>query len=293
MMTALPPSTSSSAYRLKDFFLARQPILNRDKSLAAYELLFRGAAAGPAKVTDDLFATASVITHTSQLGLEYIIGDSWAFVNVDAAALLHDFIRFLPREAVVLEILETVEATDQIVSRVAQLCRAGYTFALDDVTTDSRDVQKLLPLVDVVKIDITDMPQSELIRLCTKFKAVNKKLLAEKVETLEQFQQCLQLGFDYFQGYYLAKPVVLTSQKPALPLDATMRLLIQKVIPWCMLSPSASIDDIERSIQLEPALKSMLLRLAGAPGGVRQALLTLGRQQLERWLTVLLYAEES
>jgi EAL and modified HD-GYP domain-containing signal transduction protein len=291
-MAAIAPDVSLHMQRAKEFFLGRQPILNRDQSLAAYELLFRTAAAGPANVTDDLYATASVIAHASELGMENVIGASRGYVNVDAAVLMSDIIQFLPKERVVLEILETVKATDRVLERVAALTHAGYIFALDDVTSDSADVRKLLPLIDIVKIDITDMKQSELFRLSSQFKAANKKLVAEKVENLAQFQNCLDLGFDYFQGYYFAKPDVLTGKKLSPSQMAIMQLLTQIVA-------EADTAEIERSIKQDASLSFTLLRLVNTPAAgvaqridsVGQALMVLGRRRLQHWLQILLYAQ--
>ena len=95
--------------RLKEFFLARQPILNRKQSLIAYELLFRDSHVGGARVTDDRFATASVIAHASELGLQNVIGNLRGFVNVDASVLMGDFVSFLPANQVVLEIFLSIE----------------------------------------------------------------------------------------------------------------------------------------------------------------------------------------
>jgi EAL and modified HD-GYP domain-containing signal transduction protein len=278
--------------RVKEFFLGRQPILNRDQSLAAYELLFRSAAEGPANVTDDLYATASVIAHASELGMENVIGASRGYVNVDAAVLMSDIIQFLPKERVVLEILETVKVTDRILARVKELTQAGYIFALDDVTSDSEDVKKLLPLIDIVKIDITGMQLRELLRLSTQFKTANKKLVAEKVENLAQFQNCLDLGFDYFQGYYFAKPDVLTGKKLSPSQMAIMQLLT-------LIVSEADSAEIERSIKQDASLGFTLLRLVNTPAvgvtqridSLGQALVVLGRRRLQRWLQILLYAE--
>jgi EAL and modified HD-GYP domain-containing signal transduction protein len=291
-MTALAPDVSFFAQRVKEFFLARQPILNREQSLVAYELLFRSGAVGPANVTDDLTATASVIAHASELGMENVIGVSRGYVNVDAAVLMSDIVHFLPKDKVVLEILETVKVTEQIVARVAELAQAGYMFALDDVTCDSDDIQKLLPLIDIVKVDVSCMSKSELFKLSAKFKGAKKKLLAEKVENLAQFQHCLDLGFDYFQGYYFAKPVVLTGKKLSPSQMTIMRLMAQ-------LDSEAESDEIERSIKQDASLSFTLLRLVNTPAvGVTQridtlgqALFVLGRRRLQRWLQVLLYAE--
>lgn len=279
--------------RIKEFFLARQPILNREQQLYAYELLFRSAAAGPASVTDDVAATAAVIAHASELGMENVIGASLAFINVNAAVLQSDFVQFLPRDTVVLEVLETVEADDALVARIRQLVRVGYRFALDDIVADSERLQRLLPLVDIIKVDITHLTASALESLTRNLKQAGKILLAEKVETLEQFQSCTDLGFDYFQGYYFAKPLVLTGKKLPPQQAALVRLLAQ-------LRPDAvDVDEIEASIKHDAALGLALLRLVNTPlagasqpiDSLGQALKVLGRRQLQRWLQILIYAE--
>ncbi|MGZ3239379.1 MAG: EAL and HDOD domain-containing protein [Burkholderiaceae bacterium] len=277
--------------QLKEFFLARQPILNRDQNLIAYELLFRGAAHGAANVIDDLSATASVMAHVSELGLENVVGDSLGFLNIDAAVLMSDFISFLPADKVILEILETVKVTPEILARVEELIKAGYTFALDDVIADSADIQQLLPLIQIIKIDIMGMDKGDLLSLSRQFKSTNKKMLAEKVETLEEFELCMQLGFDYFQGYYFAKPVILSGKKLT-PSQLSILQLINQIIA------DAETVEIERTIKTDASLGLNLLRLVNSPGigatqrieTLNQALLVLGRVQLQRWLQILLYA---
>lgn len=284
--------SAQHAPRIKTFFLARQPILNRDQQLYAYELLFRSAAAGPASVTDDVAATASVIAHASELGMENVIGASFAFINVNAAVLFSDFVHFLPRHMVVLEILETVDVDDALVARIEQLAEAGYRFALDDVVNDSERVLRLLPLVDIVKIDVTHLALSHLVSLSERVRLAGKKLLAEKVETLQEFNACMELGFDYFQGYYFAKPFVLSGKKLPPQQIALVRLMAQ-------LSSEVDVKELERSIKQDAALGLNLLRLVNAPvAGVTQridtlgqALHVLGRRQLQRWLQILIYAE--
>lgn len=282
----------SSVQRAKEFFLARQPILDRNQNLVAYELLFRTGNDGPANVTDDVYATASVIAHASELGLGNVIGALRGFINVDAAVLMSDFIRFLPKDKIVLEVLETVEATDEILARIAQLAKAGYVFALDDVVAESDNVRKLLPLIQIVKIDICELGDSDLRSLSERFIAAGKKLLAEKVENLDQFRTCLDLGFEYFQGYYFAKPFVLSGKKLSPSQMTIVRLMSQ-------IAQNADIADLERSIKQDAALALPLLRLANTPASgatqridsIGQALAVLGKRQLYRWLQILLYAE--
>lgn len=285
-------SSSLQSLRVREFFLARQPILDRNQALVGYELLFRNADTSTADVISDLSATAAVIAHASQLGMEKVVGDALGYLNVDAAVLMSDIFRFLPKEKVVLEIVETMKATPEILARVSDLVQQGFHFALDDVITDSDDVQQLLPLVDIIKFDLRDMPLSALLKLTPQFRLAKKKLLAEKVETRAQFETCLELGFDYFQGYYFAKPVILSGKKLSPSQLAIMQLMGQ-------LASNVDNGEIEASIKHDMPLCFNLLRLVNTPAigarqsihSVSQALLVLGRSQLQRWLQIMLYAE--
>ena len=277
--------------RAREFFLARQPILDRHQDLVGYELLFRRAAVGPANVVNDLAATATVIEHAAALGLENVIGDALAFVNVDEAMLMADIVHFLPADRVVLEILETVESSDALIRRVAELAAMGYAFALDDVITHAEHLAGLLPYVALIKIDLTGVPGSEIAGLAGRFRAAGKALLAEKVETIEQFETCLALGFSYFQGFYFAQPNILSGNKLA-PSQITLMHLVS------LIGGGASSEHIERVIKQDASLGLMLLRLVNAAGAggtdritsLGQALTRLGRRQLQRWVQILLYA---
>jgi len=286
------PQPAAHPPRIKEFFLARQPILTRSGDLYAYELLFRSAAAGPAAVTDDLAATAAVIAHAGELGMENVIGASFAFINVNAQVLFSDFVQFLPRETVVLEVLETVDVDDALIARVEQLATKGYRFALDDVVADSPRMRRLLPLVDIVKVDVNHLSSALLRDLAEHVKRSGRKLLAEKVETQAQFQSCMALGFDYFQGYYFARPLVLSGHKLPPAQADLMRLMAQ-------LSSDVDPAELEHTIKQDAALSLALLRLVKAmpnAGGqpvdtLGQALKILGRNRLRRWLQILIYAE--
>ncbi|RFP20170.1 EAL domain-containing protein [Duganella sp. BJB488] len=290
-MMIAPPTMSS---KLADnFFLARQPILNRGQRLVAYELLFRDARTrNEADVTDDAEATATVIAHASELGMEHVVGDQMAFVNVDAIGLMSDFIRFLPNDKVILEILETVKATPEILDRIRELKQAGFKFALDDVIGHSEDVQKFQPLCDVIKVDIKDMQAGTLPALARVLKNPRQKLLAEKVETIEEFQECMELGFEYFQGYYFARPVILSGKKISPSQRSVLHLLD-------LLNTDASSHEIERSVKHDALITLNLLRLVNTPAvgaryrinSVGHALMVLGRRQLKRWLQILLYVK--
>ncbi|WP_374363330.1 EAL and HDOD domain-containing protein [Pseudoduganella danionis] len=289
MLAPSPPE----ARPFDNFFLARQPILNRGQRLVAYELLFRdGRMRNDAQVTDDTAATATVIAHASELGLGQVVGEQMAFVNVDAAGLMSDFIRFLPPDKVILEILESVKATPELLDRIHELKRSGFRFALDDVISQTDDVRQLQPLCDVIKIDIHQMGLEQLPALARQFKNTRQKLLAEKVETMDEFQQCMDLGFEYFQGYYFARPMILSGKKISPSQRSVLHLLD-------LISNDAPSADIERSVKHDALITLNLLRLVNTPAvgarcrvnSVGHALMVLGRRQFRRWLQILLYVK--
>ncbi|WP_426338648.1 EAL and HDOD domain-containing protein [Pseudoduganella sp. S-14] len=276
------------------FFLARQPILNRSQRLVAYELLYRNAEVHEARVTDGTHATASVIAHASELGMEQVVGDQLAFVNVDTTGLMSDFIHFLPTDKVILEVLESVEPTPDVLKRVQDLKQAGYKFALDDVAGESDAVTALRPLMDVIKVDIKQIERGSLPALARNLRNPNQKLLAEKVETVEEFRECMDLGFEYFQGYYFARPVILSGKKITPSQLSIMHLLD-------LLNQDADQREVERSVKHDPLISLNLLRLVNTPAvgarfrinSVGHALIVLGRRQLQRWLQILLYVKGS
>jgi c-di-GMP phosphodiesterase len=277
---------------VRDFYLGRQPILDRNQALFGYEMLFRNAASGPAQIDTNLGATASVIAHAAHLGLERAIGDALAFINVDADVLMSDMFVFLPRGKVVLEIVESMPVSLTILDRIAELRSHGFHFALSDVASDAPDVQQLLPLMDFIKLNLRDMPHSALVRLATTFKQAGKMLLAEKVETRDEFDVCMELGFDYFQGFYFARPAVISGRKLSPSQVSVMELMT-------LITSDADNIEIERAVKRDVTLALNLIRLVNTPAvGARykidslsQAVTVLGRRQLQRWLQIMLYAE--
>lgn len=289
----MPTDPSMNAH-VRDFFLGRQPILDHRQALFGYEMLFRTAASGDANIDTDINATASVIAHAAQLGLDKAIGDALAFINVDAEVLMSDIFVFLPRDKVVLEIVETMTVTAPILARISELANHGFRFALDDVVALSHDIRQLLPLIDFVKLDLRHMPRPQLVSLAGTFKQAGKKLIAEKVESRDDYDACMALGFDYFQGFYFAKPAVIAGRKLSpsqLAVIAMMKLI----------TSDADNLAIERAVKKDATLALNLLRLVNSVAvgsrfridSLSQAVTVLGRRQLQRWLQILLYAEPS
>jgi len=276
-------------------FLGRQPILDRDQQLHAYELLFRSGSRNAADVTDGVQATATVIVNAfAELGVEAALGKCRGFINVDEQFLFSDMLELLPRQSVVLEILETVPPSPAVIERCQALKAAGFTLALDDVIQLEPQFAELLALVEIVKVDIQPLSRVQLMQLAMKLKPMGKQLLPEKVDSREQMEQCLKLGFTLFQGYYFAKPTIIAGKK----LDHS-QLSLMKLMG--LLLGDADTAELEAALKPEPGLTVNLLRMTNSVGAgcsetitsLRHAITVLGRRQLQRWLQLLVFASGS
>jgi EAL and modified HD-GYP domain-containing signal transduction protein len=279
----------------QDIFLARQPLLNRDQHLVAYELLFRSGHHDEARFSDGHAATATVISHTfSHLGISSALGPYRAFINVDKDFLHDDAILLMPPEKVVIEVLEGGQVTPDVVERCVAMKEMGYTLALDDFTRITDDYAPLLPLSTIIKVDITLVSPSDLPGLVAELRPLVPQLLAEKVETNEEYQRCHDLGFDLFQGYYFARPKIIAGRRLIPTQMTTLRLI-------SLIEKDAETKEIELCLKEDPALSVSMLRLVNSVAigvqahidSMHQAVVILGRRQLSRWLQLLLYADPS
>lgn len=271
-------------------FIARQPILDAGHSIIAYELLFRHSAhAKSARVESDVDAGITVIANALfNMGTEWLLKGKLAFINMEVPMLMSSFSSLLPKENVVIEILETVQVTDETLERLQELKQEGYRFALDDYHYHP-DSEPFLPLADFVKLDVLAHTPEELARLVKAVRRYPVKLVAEKVETLEQFKHCRDLGFDFFQGYYFAHPETLV-ERVINPVHATVLQLLEKV------RQGAEVKELEALFKKDVALTFKLMRYINSAGfglscevqSIRHAVSILGMQPLYRWLTLLL-----
>lgn len=273
-----------------DIFLARQPILDREQRIVAYELLFRTGNTAGVTITDDLHATASVIHHAfSEMGAHAVLGTLQGYINVSADMLQSEWVELLPRAQVVLELLESIELTDAVVARCDALRQQGFSLALDDFVYDERYLP-LLDRVDIVKVDVLLHDRDALRTTVDRLRQWPVKLLAEKVDSAEQAAFCHSLGFDLFQGYYFARPLVL-SAKRADPSQLALAQLLG------LLLNDAETAQIEQIFKRHPNLTYNLMRLVNSVASgtrrsiasVSQAIVVLGRRQLQRWLQLLLF----
>jgi len=274
-----------------NYLLGRQPILNRNEELVAYELLFRSAGSQTADVTNASQATASVIINTlTSFGIEGILGKHKGFINMELEMLMDDSLNILPKEQVVIELLETLQVTPELVERCRLLKESGFTLALDDHEY-SPVYSELYEIVEIVKVDLMLSPPARLEHMVKQFSEYPLQLLAEKVETQAEFKLCLDLGFDLFQGYYFAKPTIM--EKKSMNDSATTLLKLMR-----QLSDDAEQGEIESTLRGDPGLTYKLLVLVNSVGvgtrnkinSVRHAVAILGRQQIKRWVQLALFA---
>lgn len=272
---------------LRNYAFAYQPILGRNQSQAAMELMYQSTDLLDTGTIDSAEATANAIINAIlHAGSEH----SRFFVSVGEDLLMSDVLTLLPRGQTTLEVRETAPIKNSTVERCRQLKEAGYRIALDDFVMFSDEYVPLLDIVDVVKVDLALTDRSMLPFLIAQLKKWRIKLLAKKVECAEDFEYCEQLGFDMFQGYYFAKPTIIIGRRPD-PAKIDILELLGQI--------NNDVDDIVlvNTFKRNPALSYHLLRLintvafgqSAQVNSIHQALMILGRRQLNRWLQVLMF----
>lgn len=189
--------------------IARQPIVDRDGEIFGYELLYRGSHAEKADIIDGSAATSELVLNSFfELDINDITNGKHAFINLTRDYITGEIpIPFGP-ENVVLEILEDITVDSSIIKGTQSLVERGYTIALDDFMLDDKN-RDLIPLAQIIKVDVISMSAGKLISELARMKQYSAQMLAEKVETREDYQRCLDLGFDFFQGYFLSRPVLV------------------------------------------------------------------------------------
>lgn len=274
----------------EEAFIGRQPILDQQHAIIGYELLFRHSAdAKNAVISDDLKACAKVLTNAlNDVGGKWLLGVKCAFINVSEEMLLGNLIELLPPKRTVLELLHSVHPSDRVMQRCRELQVRGYRIALDNPVV-TPDAEPLLQLADYIKIDVLALSGEELLHVHVLYAGYDASLIAVKVETSEQFEACRKMGFEYFQGFYFAKPETIRA-KVVNPSFASVIDLIN------MISHDADNREIEAGFKRDSTLSFKLLRYINSVGfglsceirSIGHALSILGRKQLYRWLTLLM-----
>ncbi|NMA68218.1 MAG: HDOD domain-containing protein, partial [Desulfitobacterium sp.] len=272
-----------------DVFVARQPILDSQGQIHAYELLFRESMDNTFKSSDGDLATSSLISRSFFLmDFNKLTMGKPAFINFTANLLKEGMATLLPKEQVVIEILEDVDPDPEIVEACKNLRAQGYQIALDDFVF-RLDYFPLIELADIIKVDFRANQAFEVQNLIKRLKAKRIVFLAEKVETFAEYEEAKKIGYSLFQGYFFSKPNIVQSKEiPSSKLNY-LRLLHQ------VNSPHAEIEQLDKIIRADVSLTYKLLKLINSSAiglkhqisSIKQALVLLGLNEIKKWASVI------
>jgi len=269
-------------------FVARQPILDANERIFAYELLYRSCEANEFRGDNGDNASIQFFDNAlNTIGLKTLIQDKRAFVNLSRGCLLKELYNLLPAERVVLELLENVEPDDEVIRACKRAKAAGYQLALDDFKYH-HGYDPLLEIADYVKVDFLDTNPWERQTLGELFRPRKLRLLAEKVETREQYDEARELGYSLFQGYFFARPEMKRGME--------IRGYKQNYLNLLQQVNQADFDfrEVELTIKQDVALSCKLLTYLNSPAigvrhkisTIRKALHLLGQEALRKWVSL-------
>ncbi len=280
-----------------DVLVARQPIFDKKLQVFGYELLYRGLMGKDDKRFDGDRATSEVIINSFQiLDIDSISSNKVVFINFTEKLIKDKVPSFLSNEKVIVEILEDIHFDSQMVEACKELKEKGYVLALDDfIFEDLPSFNAVLPFIDIIKVDILQTNFSDVkIRIMKTLLGKKKKFLAEKVETYQQYQSALELGFEYFQGYFFEKPYVIVGKE----IESYQITYLQMIAE---IQASQSFDKLADIVNRDIGLSYKLLRLINSPfygrgckiKSTKEALIMLGLQEVKKWLMLLMLRESA
>lgn len=271
-------------------FVARQPIFDREKKIHGYELLFRSNAdANACDAYDSDTSTLDVIsTSLDSIGLDNLVAGKRGFINFSRNLLLYEVPLLLPNNMVTVEVLENITPDQPILDAVGRLKDAGFTIAMDDFIIDHIN-SPLIPLADIVKVDFLGTNSEDRLRIADSLNGRNLLLLAEKIETPAAFDEALNMGYNFFQGYFFSKPTIQAGNKIKSNVLNYMRILSE------INNPDYSYDKLEEFFRPDVVLTYKLLRFINSiwfglrheVSSIKHALVLLGPKEIKKWLSLV------
>ncbi|NRA20341.1 MAG: HDOD domain-containing protein [Oceanospirillaceae bacterium] len=276
----------------KQTLMARQPIFNGNIETVAYELLYRADNNNNVAVFDfsGSLATINVLLNAfTSIYQKKQLKRVPAFINLTYDLIVNNTLPKLPTNQIVLEILEDVTVTAELIRSVKSLRKKGYTIALDDFLYDDKFVP-LLELAHIIKVDVLNMSFEQVSQQVEKLKRYKLILLAEKIETHEMLEHCQKLGFTLFQGYFLAKPEIIQGQTINASQTQTLAIIQE------LQKPNANANDIEQLILRDPAFAFKLLRIVNSSAhnlvreinSIVEAINILGIPEVKKWALIII-----
>jgi EAL and modified HD-GYP domain-containing signal transduction protein len=276
-----------------EVYVARQPIFHKNKKLYGYELLFRNGLSNAFPDIDGDTATSKLLSNSFfSIGMNQLTAGKTAFINFTQGLLLKKTPMMFPVEKMMVEILEDVDPNEQVINACNDIAAAGYALALDDFVF-KRELQPLIELADIIKIDFMMTPIEEIQQMVNRFKGKNVKLLAEKIETYEAFETALSMGFTYFQGYFFSKPEII-SGKEIVPSKITLLQIVGEAN-----KKDCSFDKLEKLINRDVSISYKLLRYINSAffkrareiSTIKHAIVLLGEVEIKRFVSMVATAE--
>lgn len=274
----------------KHSIIGRQPVVNDQQQIIGYEFFFRNEAEGSNTPFEEDIQTCARILNTTmdEMHENWLLGQQLAFINVDHIMLNSLFLELMPAEKTVLEVVHHLQVTPEILTRCQELKQLKFRIALDNPQYHPH-LEALLPYADFIKIDMRNVELAQATQWLKKYQQGQCKLIAEKVEENSQFQDLLDAGYQHFQGYFYAKPENISSKVINPSFDGVLYLLN-------LVSQEAENKEIENGFKRDTTLSYKLLRYINSVGfglscevqSIGHALTILGRNQLYRWLTLLM-----
>lgn len=272
-----------------DVFVARQPIFGKDKKLFAYELLFRTGQSNAFPKIDGGTATSSLLSSSFfTVGIDHISGGKRVFINFTEELLVQGTPMLFPKNQVVVEILEDVRPTEELLAACQSLYRSGYTLALDDFVF-RENLQPLIEIAAIIKIDFRLSPMPEIVNILSELKGYSCRFLAEKIETYEEFREAGAMGFSYFQGYFFAKPEILRNKDISSSQLTIMRLICE------VNRAEFQIDKLEALINQDVAISYKLINYLNSAyfsrvqpvSSIKQAIAFLGERGIRMFVSLI------
>ncbi len=274
---------------MQEIFVGRQGIFDRDLNIYAYELLYRSSEKNSAGSFDGETATSQVVVNAiMEIGLDRVVGDRRAFINLTRSFLVGENPVPFPVKQLVLEVLEDVEVDATLMDGVRSLSGQGFMIALDDfVYHDS--LKPLVEAADIIKIDLQALDRETVKKHLAVLRQYPVKLVAEKVETQEDYDFCLDQGFDYFQGYFLCRPRVMRGRKMPANRLATLRLLARLQDPQVEAKELDTLisQDVSLSYKLLRYINSAFFGLPRKVESISQAVVYLGLRTIKTWVSLI------
>jgi len=274
---------------MSDFFIARQPIYDRKLYVYAYELLYRSSENNYANVVDGDDATSQVLINAlMEVGLPELVGQSLAFINLTERYIVEGLPPSLVQDNLVLEVLEDIKPTEAVITGLKKLKTAGHVIVLDDFICDGNK-QALVELADIIKFDLFTLPGGTLTDQVKKLRPTGVRLLAEKVETPEEYEYCKALGFDYFQGYFFCKPKIVKGTRTLTSRMAIMQLLTKLQNPELDFSELQTLvaQDVSLSYRILRYINSAHFSIGRKVESIQQAISLLGLNTIKTWVAIL------